>query len=93
MPNSNQNITVSLNCASQFFVPHKDADAHHAQDVIHQLVESTKNLATATFNCFDEGAELAVRDDIVANLIHDIQTRLELIEKLLPMAFSDGGEV
>lgn len=70
-----------------FFVPHKDANHSNAQDVVRNLVTSAKNISTATFNCFEDGRELAIKGEIVADLIHEIQTKLEMIEKILPLAF------
>ena len=72
-----------------FFVPHPNANHLNAQDVAYELVVSTKDLSTVIFNCFDDGNKLAIKDEIVANLICEIQTKLEMIEAILPMAFGD----
>lgn len=75
-----------------FYTPHPQAHFANAQDVIHQLVESAKNISIATWNCFDDGETLNINHKIVAELIFEIQTKLEMIEKLLPMAFKDDVE-
>ena len=41
------------------------------------------------FNCFDGGTKLVIKDEVVANLIYEMQTKLEMIERVLPMAFGD----
>lgn len=94
MPNTNQKSKIinndylpSLCITSAFFVPHKDANHLNAQDVIHSLVGSAKDISTVTFNCFENGKELTINGEIVANLIFEIQTKLEMIEKILPLAF------
>ena len=94
MPNSNQkskpinnDYFPSLSCTSAFFTPHKDANHLNAQDVIHCLVGSAKDISIVTFNCFENGKELTINGEIVANLIFEIQTKLEMIEKILPLAF------
>lgn len=99
MPNQNQNTATPINkdyvpllcTTSEFFVPHKDANHLNAQDVIYHLVSTAKDISTVTYNCFEDGRELAINSEIVANLIHELQTKLELVEKLLPMAFSHGS--
>ena len=94
MPNSNQKPTPNnkdylptLCLTSEFFVPQKDANHLNAQDVLFDLVNSAKNISTATFNCFEDGRDLVINGEIVASLISDIQTKLEMIEKILPLAF------
>ncbi len=99
MSNSNPNIPTPttkdyvpfFGVTSEFFVPHTKANHLNAQDVIYQLVTSATSISTATFNCFKDGKKLTINDEIVANLIHELQTKLELIEKLLPMAFQEEG--
>lgn len=91
----NQNepkYNVLIGCTSDFFVPHSEANHLNAQDVIHSLVAGAKDISIATFNCFDGGTKLVIKDEIVANLIYEIQTKLEMIEKLLPMAFEYEGQ-
>ncbi|MFW1927096.1 hypothetical protein [Acinetobacter ursingii] len=101
MPNSNQNqknpkkqYFSQLCDMTAFYVPHKDANHLNAQDVISNLVNSAKNISIASWNCFEDGEKLVIKDAIVAELIHEIQTKLEMIEKLLPMAFEyrEGGQ-
>lgn len=81
-----------IGCTSDFFVPHSEANHLNAQDVIHSLVASAKDISIATFQCFEGGNKLMIKDEIVANLIYEIQTKLEMIEKLLPMAFEYEGK-
>ena len=93
MPNQNK---PKYNClfgsTSEFFVPHKEANHLNAQDVVESLVASAKDISIATFQCFDGGNKLMIKDEIVANLIYEIQTKLEMIEKILPMAFEYEGQ-
>ena len=46
-----------------------------------------KDISIATFQCFEGGNKLMIKAEIVANLIYEIQTKLEMIEKILPLAF------
>ena len=85
--NSNKPYNPSLCKTPDFFVPHEDSNHLNAQDVIHNLVSSAKNISIATYNCFEDGRELAINDEIVADLIYELQTKLEMIEKILPLAF------
>lgn len=92
MPNQNKpEYNCLIGCTSDF-VPHSEANHLNAQDVIHSLVAGAKDISIATFNCFDGGTKLVIKDEIVANLIYEIQTKLEMIEKLLPMAFEYEGQ-
>jgi hypothetical protein len=90
MPNQKEYLS-KLSTTTAFFVPHKDANHLNAQDVIYELVGSTKDISIATFQCFEGGNKLMIKDEIVANLIYEIQTKLEMIEKILPMAFQSEG--
>ena len=91
MPNQTKKQYQSeLGHTKAFFIPHPSANHLNAQDVAYELVASTKDLSTVIFNCFDGGTKLVIKDEIVANLICEIQTRLEMIEAILPMAFNDG---
>ena len=81
-----------IGCTSEFFVPHSEATHLNAQDVVHSLVASAKDISIATFQCFEGGNKLMIKDEIVANLIYEIQTKLEMIEKILPMAFEYEGQ-
>lgn len=81
----------SLGNTSAFFAPHPEANHLNAQDVVSELVASAKDISIATFQCFDGGNRIMIKDEIVANLIAEIQTKLEMIEAILPMAF-DGEE-
>ena len=74
-----------------FFVPHEDSNHLNTQDVVQNLVSSAKNISIATYNCFEDGKELAIKGEIVAELIFELQTKLEMIEKILPMAFDSEG--
>ncbi|OUY09029.1 hypothetical protein [Acinetobacter populi] len=95
MDKSNQNpkpYNPELAITSNFYVPHAEANHLNAQDVIYNLVTSAKNISIASWNCFDDGETLNINHKIVAELIFEIQTKLEMIEKLLPMAFKDDVE-
>ena len=91
MPNQiNKTHNYSLSSTSAFFAPHPEANHLNAQEVALELVASAKDISTATFQCFAGGNKLIIKDEIVANLIAEIQTKLEMIEKILPMAFDSG---
>ena len=93
MPNQNKpKYNCLIGSTSEFFVPHSEANHLNAQDVVHSLVASAKDISIATFQCFEGGNKLMIKDEIVANLIYEIQTKLEMIEKLLPMAFEYEGQ-
>ena len=93
MPNQNKpKYNCLIGSTSEFFVPHSEANHLNAQDVVHSLVTGAKDISIATFQCFDGGNKLMIKDEIVANLICEIQTKLEMIEKLLPMAFEYEGQ-
>ncbi|RSE22418.1 hypothetical protein [Acinetobacter johnsonii] len=77
----------SLGYTSAFFAPHAEANHLNAQDVAYELVASAKDISIATFQCFDGGNKLVIKAEIVANLIAEIQTKLEMIERILPLAF------
>lgn len=77
----------SLGKISTFFAPHPEANHLNAQDVAYELVASAKDISIATFQCFDGGNKLVIKAEIVANLIAEIQTKLEMIERILPLAF------
>lgn len=89
MPNSNSKkpYNVDLCNITEFYIPHPESNHLNAQDIIHSLVSSAKDISTATWHCFDDGNALVVKDSIVANLIYELQTKLEMIEKILPLAF------
>ncbi|MDV2440216.1 hypothetical protein QR665_12160 [Acinetobacter gerneri] len=91
MPNQNTKkpYNSKLGITDEFFVPHTDANHLNAQDVVCELVARAKDISMATFNCFEDGDKLVMKGEIVANLIYEIQTKLEMIEKILPMAFED----
>lgn len=96
MPNkdiNNKPYDSSLCDTSSFYVPHKDANHLNAQDVVASLVSSARNISIATWNCFEDGHTLHIKHEIVAELIHEVKTKLEMIEKILPLAFeSQEGE-
>ena len=77
----------SLGYTSAFFAPRAEANYLNAQDVAYELVASAKDISIATFQCFDDGNKLVIKAEIVANLIAEIQTKLEMIERILPLAF------
>lgn len=64
-----------------------EANHLNAQDVAYELVASAKDISIATFQCFEGGNKLMIKAEIVANLIIEIQTKLEMIEAVLPLAF------
>ena len=86
MPNQKEYFP-ELCTTTAFFVPHADSNHLNAQDVVQNLVSSAKNISIATYNCFEDGRELAINDEIVADLIYELQTKLEMNEKILPLAF------
>lgn len=81
-----------LSSIDTFFVPHVEANHLNAQDVVSGLILSSINISEATFLCFDSNNELMIDGSVVASLILEIKTNLEMIEKILPLAFK-GGEV
>lgn len=88
MPNQiKKTYNPSLSYTSAFFAPHLEANNLNAQDVAYELVTSAKDISIATFQCFDGGNKLMIKAEIVANLIAEIQTKLEMIEQILPLAF------
>lgn len=92
MPNQiKKTYNPSLGSTSAFFVPDTEANHLNAQDVAYELVASAKDISIATFQCFEGGNKLMINAEIVANLIIEIHTKLEMIEAILPMAF-DGEE-
>ncbi len=94
-PNPNNKDYLPLLClTNEFFVPHAEANHLNAQDVIFDLVNSAKNISVATWNCFDDEngkMVLSINADIVSDLIFEIQTKLEMIQKILPLAFDTNG--
>ncbi len=92
MPNQTKKQYQSeLGHTKAFFISHPSANHLNAQDVAYELVASTEDLSTVIFNCFDGGTKLVIKDEIVANLICEIQTKLEMIEAILPMGLSMMG--
>ena len=92
MSNSNKKpYNPNLSDISAFFVPHKEANRLNAQDVAFELVASAKDISIATFQCFEGGKRLTIKAEIVANLIVELQTKLEMIEQILPLAFESEG--
>ncbi|EPG6874687.1 hypothetical protein NLT33_001116 [Acinetobacter baumannii] len=77
----------SLGNTTAFFAPPPKANHLNAQDVAYELVASAKDISIATFQCFEGGNKLMLKAEIVANLIIEIHTKLEMIEKILPLAF------
>lgn len=90
--NSKKPYNPALGCIESFYIPHPEANHSNAQDVIHSLLGQALNTAIATQGCFEDGEKLDVSACVVSNLIWTIQTKLEMIEKILPLAFeSEGG--
>jgi len=98
MPTHNSNKKLynpTLSCAEAFFIPHKDSNHLNAQDVVFSMLRSSKSISTAAYNCFEskQGAMvLYTNGDLVADLLFELQTKLEMIEKILPLAFENQGE-
>ena len=92
MSNSKKPYNANLGCIESFYIPHPEADYANAQDVVYSMVSSAKNISIATWSCFKDGRELAVKGEVVADLIYELQTHLEMIERILPLAFQ-GEEV
>ena len=95
MPKINSKKTHNLDLAytADFYVPHPNADLLDARDVIHSLVTQSLSATTVTWLMFeDQGGRMVntANDSLVANMLWDIQTKLEMIEKILPMAFDSG---
>ena len=86
MPNQKEYFP-ELCTTTGFFVPHEDSNHLNAQSVVCSMVSSAKNISIATWNCFEDGGELAIKGEVVADLIYELQTKLEMIEKILPLAF------
>ena len=94
--NSKKQYNPSLCNTSDFFVPHKDANHLNAQDVIHDLVARAISTSTVTWLMFEDRDGKMVNianDDLVANMLFDIQTKLEMIERVLPLAFDSEDKV
>ncbi|WP_180089993.1 hypothetical protein [Acinetobacter sp. YH12219] len=81
-----------LSSIDTFFVPHAEANHLNAQDIVSGLISSSMNISEATFQCFDSNNELMIDGSVVAGLILEIKTNLEMIEKILPLAFK-GEEI
>ncbi|WP_151713468.1 hypothetical protein [Acinetobacter bereziniae] len=98
MPTHNSNKKLynpSLSCAEEFFIPHEDSNHLNAQDVVYSMLRSSKSISIATWNCFenDKGRMvLCTSGDLVAELLFEIQTKLEMIERILPLAFNNQGD-
>ena len=89
MPNQKEYFP-ELCTTTAFFVPHKDSNHLNAQDVIHDLVARAISTSTVTWLMFEDRDGKMVNianDDLVANMLFDIQTKLEMIKKILPLAF------
>ena len=85
--NSKKPYNPALCNVDAFYIPHAEANHLNAQDVVCSMVSSAKNISIATWNCFEDGRELAIKGEVVADLIYELQTKLEMIEKILPLAF------
>jgi len=92
MPNQIQKpYKSSLGSTKTFFTPHPEANYINAQDVAYELLTSAKDISIAAFQCFEDGNRLIIKAEVIANLIAEIQTKLEMIEQVLPLAF-EGEE-
>lgn len=87
MSNSKKPHNTNLGCIQDFYIAHPKANYSNAQDVVYSMVSSAKNISIATWNCFEDGRELTINGEVVADLIYELQTKLEMIEKILPLAF------
>ena len=91
--NSKKIYNPSLACTPEFYIPHPESNHLNAQDVIHSLVTQSLSATTVTWLMFEEQDGRMVNtanSDLVANMLWDIQTKLEMITKILPMAFDSG---
>lgn len=96
MPNSNSKkpYNPSLCNVTAFFVPHPEANHLNVRDALHQLVTQSLSATTATWLMFEDQDGRMVNKangDLIANMLFDIQTKLEMIEKILPLAFESEG--
>lgn len=90
MPNLNsENKNLSLSSIEEFYIPHPNADFLDVQDVIHSLLNQSISTSFATRCCFEDSGELNIDPSIVFDLIWSVQTKLEMIEKILPLAFEN----
>ena len=94
MPNQNNQkpYNPALGCIEDFYIPHQEANHLNAQDVVHSLLSQAINTSTVTQNCFNEHGELDISACVVSNLIWELQTKLEMIKKILPLAFQWEAE-
>ncbi|KAF1020626.1 MAG: hypothetical protein GAK29_03593 [Acinetobacter bereziniae] len=91
MSNSKKIHNSKICDITDFFVAHPEAKYLDAQDVITDLLDSAKHISFATWNCFDSDKKLTVSDEVVASLVYEVRSKLEMIEKILPMAFQSEG--
>lgn len=87
MSNSKKPYNANLGCIEDFYIPHPKANYSNAQDVIHSLLVQARNTAIATQGCFEVSEKLDVNPCVISDLIWTIQTKLEMIERILPLAF------
>ena len=84
MPNQNKpEYNVLIGCTSEFFVPHSEANHLNAQDVIHELVASAKDISIATFirqTILDQCKKVLGKEgfnEIMANQLNSVKPKKE----------------
>ena len=92
MSNSKKPYNVNLGFIPDFYIPHPESNHLNAQDIVHALLVQALNTAIATQSCFEDDGKLDISPYVISNLIWTIQTKLEMIERILPLAFQ-GEEV
>lgn len=87
----NMEYDISKCEVSNFFIVSEKAINLNAQDVLHTLISQAKNLTILGGLQFSDevGSKVTcdVNPQIIVNLLWDIQTKLELMEKSLEVAF------
>ena len=86
--NVEKEYKVELCEVTEYFVQHEDSNHLNAQDIVHVLLEQSKNLASVGQLLWDESDnKYNVSDEILFNLFWDIETKLKLLDKQLSKAF------
>lgn len=94
--NSKKPYNPALCNVDEFYIPHAEANHLNAQDVIHSLVTQAKTLATigvCQYEQEDKQTVCKMNNEHMQNLLWDIQTKLDMINKILPTAFDYKGPV